>query len=311
MAVQAVHTNVFDLVLMDLQMPDMDGYQATRMIRKNPQFKRLPIVAMTAHAMAGDREKCLAAGMNDHLPKPIDPDLLYATLSKWIILPAPAAHPTGQVTHKHKPSYEGDILLSANLPGIDINKGLLRIGGNRQLYCTLLLEFVEDHCGDDTTLINALETEDKGRARHIVHTLRSVAGSIGAESLEEKCAALELALIRTRPYTELLTSFIDEFHIVLNGLVNSPDLLATKISPDGEQKPAEVAQWSAYARKLEHQLTEGSIGAKESLDRCRLYLRQHALEAKVNLLENQIDSYDFDDALNTLQEILANTRYNM
>ncbi|MCF6324835.1 MAG: transporter substrate-binding domain-containing protein [Gammaproteobacteria bacterium] len=311
MAVQAVHTNAFDLVLMDLQMPDMDGYQATRIIRKNPQFKQLPIVAMTAHAMAGDREKCLKAGMNDHLPKPIDPNLLYATLSKWIILPEQTAHQTEQVTNQHIRSYESDLLLPTSLPGIDINKGLLRISGNRQLFCTLLLEFVEDHCDDDTTLINALEAEDKVRARRIVHTLRSVAGSIGAEPLEEKCEALELALIKTHPYTELLTSFIDEFRVVLNGLVDSPGLPATKIVPDGEQKPEEMAQWSEYARKLERQLTEGSIDVKESLDRCRPYLRQHALEAKVSLLENQIDNYDFDDALNTLQEILGNTRYNM
>ena len=95
-AVQVVRDHSFDLVLMDLQMPEMDGYQATRMIRKDKQFDALPIVAMTAHAMAGDREKCLDAGMNDHLAKPIDPNHLFAVLQRWIDI----VDPTGRKDRK-------------------------------------------------------------------------------------------------------------------------------------------------------------------------------------------------------------------
>ncbi len=297
-AIEAVRASHFDLVLMDLQMPRMDGFQATRIIRKDPQLKSLPIVAMTAHAMAGDREKCLEAGMNDHLAKPINPERLYAALEKWVKLPEQTKQ-----ERLHKGSSESDILLPENLLGIDIDKGLLRIGGNRQLFRTLLLEFIEDHQDDLITLTQMLEINDKAQARRIVHTLRSVAGSIGALQLEEKAERLELAFIKENPYTDLLTPFSDEFSVVLNGLIDSQELLAIKTSVGGDKKE-EVGSWRQWTHQLEVQLAEGSTEAKKSLSQCRGYLKQHAPATKVSLLKEQIESYDFDDALATLREIL-------
>ena len=126
--------NDYDLVLMDMQMPVMDGVEATRIIRTNPRYVTLPIIAMTANAMASDREICLEAGMNDHIAKPIDPDQLFGVLLRWIRRPesdvrrrpahaAPAHHASSR---KNEPELV--------IPGIDVRAGLKRTGGNRQRY---------------------------------------------------------------------------------------------------------------------------------------------------------------------------------
>jgi len=183
---KSVTENNFDMVLMDIQMPKMDGLEATRRIRAMAgDYASLPIVAMTAHAMSGDREKSLAAGMNDHITKPIDPDHLYATLVNWIPL-------ENRAPFKPKtklPMNQGTEI--KNLPGIDYHTGLKRVAGNQKLYLKLLEEFTKDNEQIINQIRQKLDSNDSKTASHLVHTLKGVTGNLGVKLVHNATKKLE------------------------------------------------------------------------------------------------------------------------
>ncbi len=181
-ALQAGQT--FDAVLMDLQMPVMDGLQATHAIRSDPRHAALPIIAMTAHAMASERERCLAAGMVDHVTKPIDPQALFRALARWV---SAARVPTAA------PSAGAALPV---LPGLDSVAGLARVGGNQALYLRLLDQFAERQADAGNRVAQALRSGDAQGAQRIAHTVRGVAGNIGLAPLQATAAALEQAIGR-------------------------------------------------------------------------------------------------------------------
>ncbi|MBF0153519.1 MAG: response regulator [Magnetococcales bacterium] len=195
-AVEKVITTMYDAVLMDIQMPIMDGFQATQKIRDNPQLQELPIIAMTAHAMAGDRERCLAAGMNDHVAKPIDRSFLYAVLINWI-RPRPGLGV--QALAVQKPETEADPAgFPETLPGINIEAALARIGGKKKLLLSLLKEFYRDHAlaADNIEKLLQSQNEENGvSAKQMVHTIKGMAGNLAAMELFEAARSLEKALL--------------------------------------------------------------------------------------------------------------------
>ena len=149
----------FDIVLMDLQMPEMDGLTATRLLRADPRFNDLPIVAMTAHALVEERERCLQAGMNDHVTKPIDPDALFAALARWT-KPRGIARPVAR--RNREPSLlRRQFRKSKELISPD---GLRRVAGNRRLYRSLLEQFAAKQADADVKISEALESRRSGRA---------------------------------------------------------------------------------------------------------------------------------------------------
>lgn len=187
--VAAVETDHFDLILMDIQMPEMDGLTACKYIRRQHPANKLPIIAMTADAMEGDEAKSLAAGMNAHLSKPIDPNVLYQTLAKFL---------------DKKPAKK------KQLPLIDLDKGLRRVAGNGELLEKIWRRFKKEHAGDIRKLRIAIENNQRDEERRLIHTLKGVTGNIGAEQLyqrikkigkkqptEEQLKELETLLIRT------------------------------------------------------------------------------------------------------------------
>src|SRR5262249_9449068 len=157
----------------DLQMPELDGISATQAIRAEDRFKDLPIIAMTAHAMVEERERCFAAGMNDHVTKPIEPDVLYHALARWYARRPAAAAPVRAA--KRPPAGDGEL---PQVAGVDTASGLKRVAGNLALYRNLLGKFVEGQAGVPDAVRKALREGDRSLAERLSHTLKGVSGNI-------------------------------------------------------------------------------------------------------------------------------------
>jgi two-component system, sensor histidine kinase and response regulator len=187
-------TPTFDVVLMDLQMPEMDGFQATAKIRSDGPFTAVPIIAMTAHATTEERQRCLAAGMNDHIAKPIDPDHLIETVAHFYegAIPAAPADPVDGTAQQQRPPEPDAALLS--IDGFDARDGLSRVGGNRRLYVKLLRDFIEQQGPAVAQVSDALAAGDIVRAERLAHSLRGVAGNIGAQRVHAAASRLEKAI---------------------------------------------------------------------------------------------------------------------
>jgi signal transduction histidine kinase/ActR/RegA family two-component response regulator/HPt (histidine-containing phosphotransfer) domain-containing protein len=196
--VRMVDQKAYDAVLMDIQMPDMDGCEATGRIREKARHRDLPIIAMTAHAVTGYRDQCLAAGMSDFLAKPIDPERLIQTLALWV---RPGARPPG----------------AADLPGIDLDAAMRRLGGNRQLLLDLLDEVAREFAGGDRDLRHALDQGDWARAGRIIHTMKGALGNLSAGDAHRAAISLEQAIQRqeTALIPPLMAAFAEAFEVVL------------------------------------------------------------------------------------------------
>ncbi len=202
----------YNLVLMDLEMPELDGHEATRQLRQDRRFDALPVIAMTAHALPDIRERCLAEGMQDYITKPIEPERLYGMLSRWL---AQAGLTPGGLSQATLPparlpqAGRGALLRTGSygdgglrIDGIDSERGMRHVAGNEALYVQLLDRFrlAQRHAADEIGA--ALAQGDLARAGRGAHTLRGVAGGVGATAVEQAAQALELALARMRERQE-------------------------------------------------------------------------------------------------------------
>jgi PAS domain S-box-containing protein len=226
-AVQRGEATAFDGVLMDVQMPVMDGYTATARLRADPFWRDLPIIAMTANVMAEDRAKAAQAGMTDHIAKPIVPADLFATLARWVRPGAPQATASApQVAEQAMPDAPSaptqvpPVALPAALPGLDVGRALVNVGGNRALLRRLLRDLLHDHGQDAARIDHAIEAGDLPTAQRLAHTLKGVAGTLGAVALQQQAAALESALRagQARQATELAIALAGTLQPLMEGL---------------------------------------------------------------------------------------------
>ncbi|MBF0381270.1 MAG: response regulator, partial [Magnetococcales bacterium] len=218
-AVVKATKNHFDAVLMDIQMPEMDGYQATRLIRKNSRCKKLPIIAMTAHALSGDRDNSLAAGMNDHITKPVDKKQLFSVLTNWISQKELTAKPLQQVSSNCNVKIA---TLPKDLPGIDVAGAMVRLNGNQKLFRTLLLEFKNSYANSTQKISSALKgkrKDDLKSARLLVHSIKGMAGNLSANSLFIAAQELERGIKNRK--METLPKLMDEFSTQMKLLLNT------------------------------------------------------------------------------------------
>ncbi len=301
--------NSIDAVLMDVQMPVMDGYQATAEIRKSPaasgpgpgEDSRLPIIAMTAHAMEGDREKCLQAGMDDYIAKPISPRELYATLIKWI---EPGLR---EVPASEQPGVRDDqgAELPETLPGVAMQAGLERVGGDRSIYRKILSRFYQNNQYQVQEIQNAMDDQDMAEAASRVHKLKGVAGNIGAQEVYQSAALLEKALNedKSTEARDLLPKLQDELDTVLHGL-------STLMDEDSEQTPDNLFEPEAKVPDREEisRLLDELKGVLET-DIAKVQEKLQELTdfmgdvPELNAMSEALDDYDTDAVLSAMQDL--------
>ncbi|WP_313953774.1 ATP-binding protein [Accumulibacter sp.] len=279
--------NDYALVLMDMQMPVMDGLEASRVIRQIAGLASLPIVAFTANAFDDDRQRCLAAGMNDHLAKPVTPTRLYEVLHRWLPTPTDLAGLPTALTR---------------VPGLNPDAGLRATNGHLSLYVRLLQLFVTHHGDDSGKLRGYLAAGDQAAARRLTHTLKGVAGTIGAEPLRERARAVELAIEERSPAT-VVASAIDALEATLLPLLAAVDRLDLD-----QQAPAENPQVPVNRKAVRKILAQlESLLAEDDTRACDLWyesaaLIETALGPTAKRLGSAIDSFDFGKALQTLRQ---------
>ncbi len=284
----------FDGVLMDCQMPVMDGYTATREIRKLPAFDHLPIIAMTANAMAGDREKVLECGMQDHIAKPLNVDAMFNTLAQWI---RPQAAPVPQAA-----AVAAEAVDLPSLPGIDTQAGLATTQNNGKLYRRLLLKFRDSQAGLRERFASALQDPDPNAPARLAHTLKGNAGNIGALGVQAAAGALEQACMAgtgAETWQPLLDALDAQLAPVLDGLQALPGSPAASHTP---KKPADTQALNAALQRLRQLLAKGDADAEEALQQAQQAAAGSAWVGRLQKAARAMSDYDFDAALACLQE---------
>jgi PAS domain S-box-containing protein len=227
--VDRVAAEPFDLVLMDIQMPVMDGLTATRLIRADDRFGKLPILAMTAHAMSGDRERSLNAGMNDHIPKPINPNRLMAALIQW--MPEKLGERSERRFAQVKPMPPEDGV-PEELPPFDIQAALVRTNGKPRLLRKLMLGFRDQYACASSDLREHVAAGRDSDAERLAHSLKSVAAMLEASNLAAASSAVESALRSGQ--TANLDSLIRTLENALTPAIAAVDSLDLKIPTSSE-----------------------------------------------------------------------------
>jgi signal transduction histidine kinase/CheY-like chemotaxis protein len=301
-AVEMVQRGAYDVVLMDIQMPVMGGFEATQEIRTDGAFKDLPIIAMTAHAMAGDREKSLSVGMNDHVTKPIDPDELFSALVRWV-KPDERAMSEG-VCEVLIGKQEVEGILPSELPGISIASGLARVGGNQRLYAKLLCKFKDSQESAVEQIRAALQSGDVETAARLAHTVKGVSGNLGGENLYRAAADLEKAIKEAMKNIEdPMAEFGSQLKVVMGGIKLLEERLAAQ---QGSEKPSAKVEVDKEAVKpllremsqlLETDLTE----AMNRLEALKTHLANSSAYEEFKRLEKQVESFDTDGALKSVE----------
>ena len=297
-AIEILRLKPYDAVLMDVQMPVMDGLTATREIRKIPQFLSLPIIAMTANAMPQDRVRCIEAGMSDYLSKPIDPGLLWKTLHQWLV---PDAELPDAAT-LHEPQDAAGPFSDWSIEGLDTATGLRLMGGKQTLYLDMLRKFVLKQADVAERIRNALVAGDPAAAERIVHTLKGLCGSIGAQALQQQAGTLESVLRSGGPDQALQAPLAD----LEDDTADLIDKLKARLPAERVDEAAaqpDMSQLSAVVDRLGEMLSDADA---ESLD----FFHQHqalfkaAWPESYGSIRDAVESFDFELALVEMRDAM-------
>ncbi|KJR41872.1 multi-sensor hybrid histidine kinase [Candidatus Magnetoovum chiemensis] len=282
--------NIYDLILMDLQMPEMDGFQATAQIRKTMTKDDLPIIAMTAHAMKDEIDKCLSTGMNDYISKPFEVDTFYETIRKWI------KKTDRNINTKKAPDY--DDALPDELDGIDLDALLKRLRGNRKLLKMIVIEFQAASKEITEDLSNAAASNDYNKAKDLLHGLKGISANISAADLYNEIARLENTIAASEPIE------LDNLYAQLNRIHNSAAVLENLQTNKPVLKPSEVMSddndLSSMLSQLNKLLDENALSAITYIERIK-----HKIEAvfgaeTANKLYENINSLNYSEAVSLL-----------
>ncbi|OQK17383.1 hypothetical protein AU255_05750 [Methyloprofundus sedimenti] len=302
-AVDIIQQQSFDGVLMDIQMPVMDGYCATKIIRELEIGKQLPIIAMTANAMSSDIEHARQAGMNDHISKPINVAEMFVTMAKWIS-PTPAVNQTylpraSAIQTQKEPEPE-----LPELNGIDCKAGLAITQGNKKLYRRLLLKFLDSEQNFTEKFHQALLSDDVAAATRVAHTLKGVAGNIGAHEIQKAAQALELACQSKADNAELEV-LLDEVIAVLTPVLESLKQIQQVQEPDSiNTQEITAAEQISLFEKLLKLLLEDDADAVDVLEDIVDRMGTSSEARQLKPLEKLIEQYAYDDAIVIVKAML-------
>jgi CheY-like chemotaxis protein len=298
-AVKMAQENRYDAILMDIQMPEMSGIEAAKAIRGiDSEAGEVPIIAMTAHAMAGDREKSIAAGMNDHVTKPIVPGTLFGVIIQWI-KPGERDIPEDlleKLNRGEKPVQEQTL---PNIPDIDIRSGLSLVGGNEELYRSLLVKFYKDYGDIVTQIRDALAHENIELGTRLAHTVKGVAGTLGAKALQKAGADVEAAIQNGNRdnIDELLNMFERHIQSIMCGLKNFVDAEEDRGEVTGEKEKGDPVKLRELLEKLQV-FIDGSKPkqCKEILTEMSRYSWPEGPTSAIAEIQEYISKYKFKDA---------------
>ena len=296
----------YGLVFMDVQMPEMDGHEATRRIRADARYDALPVIAMTAHAMVEERERCFASGMNGHLAKPVNPSELYRTVARWC--------PQHVVSDDQAPvaAPAGDPAVELSIDGIDVQDGLSRAMGNRGFYLKMLGRFRDGQRDVAARIGETIET-DRMQAERLAHSLKGAAGLLGAGAVQQIAARLE-AGIRAGTQKDALMPLLNQLDATLQALLDAianalpaPAQEAVTVAAEAINRPAVQRAIKRLAHLLGDYDGEATDVFAEEGGLLAAALGVQACER----IEQALDAYDFDAALAALAASACTAGYNM
>jgi PAS domain S-box-containing protein len=307
----------YDLVLMDLQMPEMDGYQATARIRSDARFARLPIVAMTAHATMEERQRCLDAGMNDHVAKPIEPEILFATVERWARPAAPAVPGSARSAAAAAPAAPPAAPAPApggaetglpEIEGVDAADGLARVAGNARLYRSLLAQFAQKQGDAGAAVAHALERGDREAAALAAHTVKGVAGNLGMRGLHASAETLERALrsagaVPAGAAAEFSSRLAGQVEAVRRALGAARPAAGSPPPRPPSSAPFDVEAARAAIGRLRELLAASDGNAGSAFAGLSGALAGAVGRPRLDELERSIDEFDFEGALSKLDAI--------
>ena len=308
-AVAMARQRVYDLVLMDVQMPVLDGLEATRQIRALPGWAQVPILAMTASAFDEDRERCLRAGMNAHVAKPVDPDRLFVSLAHWLAIgqqdaaapepaatPVPAASPAAPALPADAADWRARL---DGIPGLALIQGLQRVRGNPIRYARLLHQYAQAHAEDMARLRACLDAGDRHAAVQIAHALKGASATLGVVTVQVHAAALEAVLRRAGISTTVEPLIV----AVEQALAPLAAAVLTRLAETDSAPALDAASLRTALTQLEALLAEDDLRAAalfRTLESglCALFGDRAALLAR------QIAAFEYEQALTTLRTAL-------
>lgn len=300
-AVSMIKKNNYDAVLMDMQMPVMGGLEATQLVRANPHLLELPIIAMTANASLSDKEACLNAGMNDYVTKPIDPDLLYRALIRWV-KPTNLGHPDELQMIPHEAISSSDFSSYLAINGIDTKTAIARLGGNSERYKALLRSFIDQQSRSSQEILQAIESKDNDLAERIAHSLKGAAGALGIMELAEIAAKIEHSLKSNIDASIDISVLRKKFDEVISSIE-----LALETIEDNSANHSVIADVNLAVpilKKLSSLLAEDSGDAPNYIFEHKDSLIGIISDTDRDELIRAVDAFDYDTALNLTQKII-------
>ncbi len=305
----------YSAILMDIQMPVLDGYEATKQIReieatwKTPSSK-IPIIAMTAHTMNGDREKSLATGMDDYIGKPINITELFTTLAQWIGKKTGEAsiHISQAQKQHHVPETTAGGSLPNALPGINLQSGITRLDGNSTLYLRLLKDFTTEYGSCYADAIELLHHKDLETVKHLFHTIKGIAGNLCTYRIQDVASKLENAISNGSDTESLLNNFAIAWEELQQSLISLETRGCFHIREDTSHSPSTPDEAIHLLQELLQQLKQMDFQAAQRWQQIKPHFLNSTWSKEVTEIDSCVTRFDFKKARKLVASFLAHLR---